>query len=149
MPKGPVETPITNQEIAFAHLVLAGTMTDREAAEAAGLESSRAAYIKAKPRVKEYMAQHRASVRAGLVKHEVKALAKFNISREQILAKWWEFANIDPALGHNTASQNKALEMLWRGLGYEEKPKAPDEDAEPKGPKIYKPEWMREQPNLQ
>ena len=37
MPKGPVETPITDQEIAFAHLVLAGKLTDREAAEAVGM----------------------------------------------------------------------------------------------------------------
>ena len=37
MPKGPVETPITDQEMAFAHLILAGRMTDREAAEAVGI----------------------------------------------------------------------------------------------------------------
>jgi hypothetical protein len=43
------------------------------------------------------MAEHRAFVRAGLIQHEVDALAEFNIGREQILAKWWEFANIDPA----------------------------------------------------
>jgi hypothetical protein len=38
MPKGPVETPITALEIAFAHLILAGKLTDREAAEAVGLD---------------------------------------------------------------------------------------------------------------
>ena len=37
MPKGPVETPITDQEIAFAHLFLAGKLTDRDAAEAVGI----------------------------------------------------------------------------------------------------------------
>ena len=96
MPKGPVQTPITDQEIAFALLVMAGTMTDRRAAEAVGIDPSRAAYVKTKPRVQAYMEEHRASVRAGLVQHEVEALAKFNISREQILAKWWEFGNIAP-----------------------------------------------------
>jgi hypothetical protein len=90
MPKRPVQTPITDQEIVFAHLVLAGTMTDRAAAKAVGIDPSRAAYVKAKPKVQAYMEQHRASVRAGLVQHEVEALAKFNIGREQILAKWWE-----------------------------------------------------------
>jgi hypothetical protein len=37
MPKNKVRDPITDQEIAFARLVLAGTMTDRHAAEAVGL----------------------------------------------------------------------------------------------------------------
>ncbi len=38
MPRNNVSDPITDQEIAFAHLVLAGTMTDRRAAEAVGLK---------------------------------------------------------------------------------------------------------------
>jgi hypothetical protein len=37
MPKNTVSDPITDQEIALAHLVLAGTMNDRRAAEAVGL----------------------------------------------------------------------------------------------------------------
>ena len=86
MPKGPVETPITDQEIAFAHLILEGKLTDREAAEAVGISPGQAAYVKGKPRVREYMDSHRASVRAGLVQHEVDALAEFNIGREQIVA---------------------------------------------------------------
>jgi hypothetical protein len=37
----------------------------------------------------------------------------------KILAKWWEFANIDPAkTGCNTNSQGKALDCLWNALGY-------------------------------
>jgi hypothetical protein len=68
-------------------------MTDKAAAKAVGIDPSRAAYVKAKPKVQGYMEEHRASVRAGLVQHEVDALAKFNFSREQILAKYWEFAN--------------------------------------------------------
>jgi hypothetical protein len=145
MPKRPVQTPITDQEIAFAHLILAGKLTDREAAEAVGISPGQAYYVKAKPRVKEYMASHRASVRAGLVQHEVEALAKFNISREQILAKWWEFANIDPAKGYNTSSQSKALELLWKGMGYTDgnsDPKKPEGVDEPK-PQIYRATWMR------
>src|SRR5580658_4769257 len=54
MPKNQVSDPITDQEIAFAHLVLSGTMTDRRAAEAAGLNPDTAAYTKAKPRVSAY-----------------------------------------------------------------------------------------------
>ena len=52
MPKNTVTDPITDQEIAFAHLVLSGTMTDRCAAEAVGLNPETAAYTKAKPRVR-------------------------------------------------------------------------------------------------
>jgi hypothetical protein len=130
--------------MAFAHLAMAGTMTDRRAAEAVGIDPSRAAYVKAKPRVQAYMEQHRASVRAGLVQHEVAALAKFNISREQILVKWWEFANIDPALGYNTNSQGKALESLWNALGYANSdPKKPDETESDSKPQIYVAKWMR------
>jgi hypothetical protein len=50
MPKNPtcpgaprVNDPITDQEIAFAHLILSGTMTDRRAAEAVGLNPDTAA----------------------------------------------------------------------------------------------------------
>lgn len=145
MPKRPVQTPITDQEIAFAHLVLAGTMTDKAAAKAVGIDPSRAAYVKGKPKVQAYMEEHRASVRAGLVQHEVEALAKFNISREQILAKWWQFGNLDPALGYNTSSQSKALELLWKGMGYadgDSDPKKPEGEVEPK-PQIYRATWMR------
>jgi hypothetical protein len=145
MPKRPVQTPITDQEIAFAHLVLAGTMTDKAAAKVVGIDPSRAAYVKGKPKVQAYMEEHRTSVRAGLVQHEVEALAKFNISREQILAKWWQFGNLDPALGYNTSSQSKALELLWKGLGYadgDSDPKKPDGDGQPE-PQIYRAKWMR------
>jgi hypothetical protein len=144
MPKGPVESPITHKEMAFAHLVMAGRMTDREAARAAGIDPARAHYVKAKPRVKAYMEQHRASVRAGLVQHEVDALSEFNIGREQILAKWWEFANIEPAkTGFNTSSQGKALDCLWNALGYADSdPKKPDAGEDDK-PSIYRAKWLR------
>src|ERR1700733_14873166 len=145
MPKRPVQTPITDQEIAFAHLVMSGTMTDKAAAKIVGIDPSRAAYVKGKPKVQAYMAEHRASVRSGLVQHEVEALAKFNISRELILAKWWEFANIDPAKGYNTSSQSKALELLWKGLGYADaEQKKPDGgEGDPK-PNIYRAKWIRQ-----
>jgi hypothetical protein len=55
MPKNQVSDPITDQEMAFAHLVLSGTMTDRRAAEAVGLNPDTAAYTKSKPRVRAYM----------------------------------------------------------------------------------------------
>jgi hypothetical protein len=67
MPKNTVTDPITDQEMAFAHLVLSGTMTDRAAAEAAGLNPDTAAYTKSKPRIRDYMIEHRNAVREKLV----------------------------------------------------------------------------------
>jgi len=143
MAKGPVETLITDQEMRFAHLILEGKLTDREAAEAVGISPGQAAYVKGKPRVREYMASHRASVRAGLAQHEVDTLVEFNIGREQILAKWWEFACIDPAkTGYNTSSQSKALDSLWKGLGFEDSKKPGEEEPQPTH-SIYVAKWMR------
>ena len=55
MPKNTVTDPIPDQEMAFAHLILSGTMTDRQAAEAVGLNPETAAYTKSKPRVRAYI----------------------------------------------------------------------------------------------
>ena len=55
MPKNSVNDPIPDQEMAFALLILSGRMTDRQAAEAVGLNPDTAAYIKAKPRVRALM----------------------------------------------------------------------------------------------
>ncbi len=46
MPKNPITDPTTYQEMTFARLVLSGTMTDRQAAEAAGLNPDSDAYTK-------------------------------------------------------------------------------------------------------
>jgi hypothetical protein len=58
-----VTDPITDQEMAFALLIMSGTMNDRRAAEAVGLNPDTAAYTKSKPRVRAYMIEHRAAVR--------------------------------------------------------------------------------------
>ena len=67
MPKNTVTDPITDQEIAFALLILSGTMNDRRAAEAVGLNPETAAYTIAKPRVHAYMMEHRTAVKERLV----------------------------------------------------------------------------------
>ena len=54
------------------NLILSGTMNDRHAAEAVGLNPDTAAYTKAKPRVHAYMIEHRASVREKLAAQEYK-----------------------------------------------------------------------------
>src|SRR5271163_4515774 len=94
MPKNPVTDPINDQEIAFARLILSGTMNDRCAAEAVGLNPSTAAYTKSKPRVRAYMAEHRAAVKEKLIHQEAEVMRQLNIGRDQILARLWELANL-------------------------------------------------------
>jgi hypothetical protein len=148
MPKRPVETPITDDEMAFAHLVLGGKMTDREAAERAGIDPGRAAYVKAKPRVKAYMEEYRAAVRASLVQREVNVLSEFNISREQIIAQYWGFTRLEPERTNgNIAGQVRALDSLRDMLGFASPQPGWKPDGEGEGdlkPKIYVAKWMRE-----
>jgi hypothetical protein len=113
MPKNQVTDLITDQEMLFARLVLSGTMTDRQAAEAAGLDPNTAAYIKSKPRVRAYMLEHRAAVEARLVQQEADELRRQSISREQVLARLWEIANLSPEITRNSITgQTKALAMI-------------------------------------
>jgi hypothetical protein len=150
MPKNTVSDPITDQEMAFAHLVLSGTMNDRRAAEAVGLNPDTAAYTKSKPRVRAFMIEHRAAVREKLVDQEAEGLRKLNLGRDQILARLWELANLSHELTRgNIAGQIKALSMIVAIEGLipdrrvsptETQPKAPPAKAE-----IYTSQWLRKQ----
>ena len=117
MPKNKVTDLITDQEIAFARLVLSGTMTDRRAAEAVGLAPDSAAYTKSKPRVRAYMLEHRAAVQQQLVEQDSdpapEEQRRLNLSREQILARLWEVANLSPEMTRGSITgQVKALAMI-------------------------------------
>ena len=113
MPKNTVSDPITDQEMAFAHLVLSGTMNDRRAAEAVGLNPDTAAYTKSKPRVRAYMLEHRAAVRERLVDQEADGLRKLSLGRDQILTRLWELANLSSeATRGSITGQVKALSMI-------------------------------------
>jgi hypothetical protein len=124
MPKNKVSDLITDQEIAFARLVLSGTMTDRCAAEAVGLNPDTAAYTKSKPRVRAYMIEHRAAVQQQLVEQEadlsrhaaeraVEEQRRQNLGREQVLARLWEIANLSPEMTRGSITgQVKALSMI-------------------------------------
>jgi hypothetical protein len=113
MPKNKVSDPITDQEIAFARLVLSGAMTDRHAAEAVGLNPDSAAYTKSKPRVRAYMLQHRAAVQQQLVQQEAEGLHRLNLDREQVLGRLWEIANLSPDMTRGSITgQVKALSMI-------------------------------------
>ena len=113
MPKNKVSDPITDQEIAFARLVLSGTMTDRRAAEAVGINPASAAYTKAKPRVRDYMREHRAAVQQKLALQEAEGLHRLNLDREQVLARLWEIANLGPEMTRGSITgQVKAIAMI-------------------------------------
>jgi hypothetical protein len=113
MPKNKVSDLITDQEMAFARLILSGAMTDRRAAEAVGLNPDSAAYIKSKPQVRAYMLEHRAAVEQQLVQQEADGLHRLNLDREKVLARLWEIANLSPEMTRSSITgQVKALSMI-------------------------------------
>jgi hypothetical protein len=113
MPKNKVNDPITDQEMAFARLVLSGAMTDRHAAETVGLNPDSAAYTKSKPHVRAYMLEHRAAVQQQLVQQEADGLHRLSLDREQVLARLWEIANLSPEMTRGSITgQVKALSMI-------------------------------------
>src|SRR5580704_1420163 len=113
IPKNNVSYPITDQEMAFARLVLSGGMTDRHAAEAVGLNPDSAAYTKSKPHVRAYMLEHRAAVEQQLVQQEAQQLYRLNLDREKVLARLWEIANLSPEMTRGSITgQVKAISMI-------------------------------------
>ena len=149
MSKNKVSDPITDQEIAFARLVLSGAMTDRRAAEAVGLNPNSAAYTKSKPRVRAYMLEHRAAVQQQLVQQEADGLRRLNLDREQVLNRLWQIANLSPEMTRGSVTgQVKALSMIVamenfipdrRAIASEKKsPPAPTAE-------IYASAWLRGQ----
>jgi hypothetical protein len=148
MPKNIVNDPITDQEMAFAHLVLSGTMNDRAAAEAAGLNPDTAAYTKSKPRVRDYMIEHRNAVSEKLVALEVEGLRKLNLSRDQVLTRLWQLANLSHEVTRGSiAGQIKAVAMIVAIEGLiPGRPSATRPTAPPVEAQIYQAEWL---PNRQ
>jgi hypothetical protein len=148
MPQNTSNDPITDQEIAFVHLVLAGTMTDPQAAEAAGLNPDTAAYTKSRPRVRAYMLEQQ------LIEQDTEELRRFNLSRERVLARLWQIADLAPEITRNGMSaQVKALSLIVAIEGL-----IPDRRAVPTrnkpaplptNPPFYVSEWMRNQQTAQ
>jgi len=150
MPKNTVSDPITDQELAFAHLVLSGTMNDRRAAEAAGLNPDTAAYTKAKPRVRAYMIEHRAAVKEKLVDQEAEGLRTLNLGRDQVLARLWELANLSHEVTRGIiAGQIRALAMIVAIEGLIPTRRFSPTETQPTAPPVeanfYKSQWLREQ----
>ena len=149
MPKNNVTDPITDQEIAFACLVSDGTMTDRRAAEAVGLDPDSANYTKSKPRVRAYMLEHR-TLQPQPVEKDTAGTPRFSLDRGQILARLWEIANLNPESTRcSITGQVKALSMIVaieglipdrRALAAQNKPAPP-----PTPPNFYRSAWLRQQ----
>jgi hypothetical protein len=153
MPKNQVSDLIADQEIVFVHQVLSGTMTDRQAAEAAGLNPDTAAYTKAKPRVRAYMLEYRAAMHDRLMQQEFEQQRRLNQGRERVLARLWEIADLDPDMTRNSMSaQIKALSMIVAIEGLipnrHDDPRAPAQKKSappPVHPPIDTAAWLREQ----
>jgi len=113
MTKNNVTDLITDQEMTFARLVLSGTMTDRDAAQAAGLNPDTAAYTKAKPRVRAYMLEYRAVVQQQLVEQEADRQRRKEQRREQVLDRLWEIAKLPAEMTRGSITgQVKAISMI-------------------------------------
>ena len=145
-----VSDPMTDQEIAFAQLVLSGTMTDRRAADVVGLNPGTTAYTKAKSRVSDYMHEHQAAAQEQFLQQQTEELSRFNLNRERVLARLWQIADLAPEMTRNSASaQVKALSMIVaiEGLIPDRRAvSAPNKPAPPLvTPPFYVSEWMRNQ----
>jgi hypothetical protein len=156
VPKNKVNDPITDQEITFARLIVSGSMTDRQAAEAAGLNPNTAAYTKSKPRVRAYLLEHSAAVRqqlveqdAGLSRRAVDQQNRLNQNRERLLARLWEIADLASEVTRGSmSSQVKALSLIAAIEGHIPDRRAASariKPALPPTPDIYAAAWLREQ----
>jgi hypothetical protein len=148
MPKNEVTDLITDQEIAFVHLISSGTMTEPRAAEAVGLDPATVAYIKSKPCVRAYMLEHRARMQQQIVQQETEGLPRLHVGREQVLDRLWELASLGPEITRGSITgQVKAMSMIVAIEGL-----IPDRRAAEKNPapppttaSIYQSKWLREQ----
>jgi hypothetical protein len=141
---------ITDQEIAFVHLIVSGNMTDQRAAAAVGLNPATAAYIKSKPCVRAYMLEHRARMQQQLAQQETEGLRRFHLGREQVLDRLWELATLGPEITRGSITgQVKAMSMIVaieglipdrRAAAAEKNPAPP-----PTKPQFYQSAWRRKQ----
>ena len=159
MPENQVTDPITDQEIAFARLVLSETMTDRCAAGAAGLNPDTAAYTKAK--LVSYMQDQQAPLQQQSVPQDtnlsrlsrpaaeraVDEPRRFTVTRDQVLTRLWEIAAIGPEITRGSlAGQVKAISMIVAIEGLiPDRRAASTHKPPPETVDIYEAEWLRNQ----
>jgi hypothetical protein len=152
MTENNLRDPITNLEMAFAHLILSGTMTDRQAAEAVGLNPDSAGYTKSEPRIRDYMLGHRAAEQQQ-GEQDTQGLRQFNVGRDKVLTRLWEIANMGPERTRNSMSaQVKAISMIVaiEGLIPDRHSVSQNQPAQPPvHPGFYRAAWMRNPQNAE
>src|SRR5579859_6859630 len=130
-------------------------MTDRAAAQAAGLYPDTAAYTKAKPRVRAYMVERRAAVHQQLIDQETdlsRRAAEVGHRkaqwRQRVLDRLWEIAALPAEVTRGSITgQVKAISMIVaiEGLIPDRRASRDNQSAPPPPePDIYKSKWLRE-----
>jgi hypothetical protein len=152
MSENNVNDLITDQEIAFALLVLSGKITDRQAAQAVGLNPDTAADTKSRPRVRAYLLGNQAAVEQPLVEQDTQEMRRFNVGRDQVLTLLWDIANMQPErTGNSMSAQVKSISMIVAIEGLIPDRRAVSAQKQPTPPpdhsSFYTPEWMRNQQN--
>jgi hypothetical protein len=147
MRKNQATDHITDREMIFARLTQSGIMTDRQAAEAVGLDPDTASSIKSKPCVQTYMLELSAVMQQQLIQQEAEGLHRQTISREQVLIRLWEIARMSPDITRNSVTgQVKSLSMIVaiEGLVPDRKEK-PSDQPSPKA-NIFRAPWLPKRP---
>jgi hypothetical protein len=147
MTENNVSDPITNQEMAFAHLILSGTMTDRQAAKAVGLNPETVTDTKSKPCVRDYMLENRAAAQQKPAEQHTAELRPFNVGRDRVLSRLWDIANMEPERTRNSmSSQVKSISLIVaiEGLIPDRHSARPAASAQnqPAPPPFYRAAWM-------
>ena len=121
--RSPELSPITEQEIKYAHLLMCGKHTDMAAAELAGFNRNFASRLKFKPRVQQYMLLYRTQFATMMANQELAAIRKFDISRTSLIQLNWTLANLPPERTRDTISgQVEASREVAELLGLHLKP---------------------------
>ena len=109
---------ITEPEVKFCHLLLAGEHTDAECAELAGFAPTSAKGLKAKPRVQEYLRHYRSQIMSMMANKELDSLIAANVSRNSLLQRAWILANTPPERTRGTITgQVLAIKEMSELLG--------------------------------
>ena len=148
-PKNKVSYPITDQEIAFARLVLSRAMTHRQAAEAIGLNPDSAAYTKSKPASAPRCSSTGPPCSNSLSSKRQRTPPPEPNAKKH-LDRLWEIANLSPDMTRGSVTGKvKALSMIVaieglipdrRAISSERNP-----PPHPPGAQIYASAWCRGQ----
>jgi hypothetical protein len=155
MPNNQVSDPITDQEIAFAHLVLWNhdrppcRRSRRSKPRHRRLHQSQTPCPRLHARAPGRRTRTARGARADLSRRAVEGRRRLNLGREQVLARLWEIANLSPELTRSSITgQVKAISMIVAIEGLIPDRRAVSSEkksAPPPTGQIYTAAWLREQ----